>query len=374
MFCKNCGASINDGATFCEKCGAKQSTDSETMTQKTNDIPQTDEDILKDFDENVYAASKYLHLRDGISMFDARKRIARAKKNSAHQVSGDSGSFLKNRLKKIVIISAIVLLALWILRSLICFHEWTEATCETPITCVKCGKAKGESLGHDWINATCTESKTCSRCKKTSGKPLGHNADFKTVKEPTCSEEGLKEGYCKRCKEKVSESIERLPHTPSGKWEIAEKATIDSPLGMRVQYCTVCGDVAQEETYTLTEAEKLSALKEACKTYSYKEVARNPDAYTGKYAYFKGEVTQVVQDETATEHSVYRVSVTNNGYFWTDAVMVIFEGEMEDSSRLIEDDIVKMYGKLDGMYTYETVMGDSLTIPLFRAQHIERVN
>lgn len=374
MYCKNCGAQINDGAVFCEKCGAKQIDQSEADAQKPDTVPQTDEEIIKDFEGNVYAASKYLHLRDGISMKEAKKRI-----KAVQQFGPTHGNDSANRasIKKPVLIGVTIVFGLFLVFQIInhiCFHEWSAATCETPITCVKCGKTKGESLGHDWIDATCTNPSTCSRCKKTSGKALGHDADFKVVQKATCSEEGLEEGYCKRCKETVSNTIDRLPHTPSGKWEITEKATLGSLMGLRVQYCTVCGEVAKEETYTLTEAEKLTALKSACKSYSFKEISRNPDSYSGKYAYFKGEVSQVVQDSSSTQYAMYRVSVTNNGYFWTDAIMVVFEGEMEDGSRLIEDDIVKMYGKLDGMYTYETVMGDSLTIPLFRAQHIERVN
>ena len=61
-------------------------------------------------------------------------------------------------------------------------------------------------------------------------------------------------------------------------------------------------------------------------------------------------------------------------YYWTDAIMVIFEGSLADGSRLIEEVVVKMYGKLDGTYTYETVFGASMTVPLYRAKYIERVD
>lgn len=51
-------------------------------------------------------------------------------------------------------------------------HEWTEATCTEPKTCVKCGETEGEALGHLWVDATYKEPKTCSRCGMTEGDPL----------------------------------------------------------------------------------------------------------------------------------------------------------------------------------------------------------
>lgn len=55
-------------------------------------------------------------------------------------------------------------------------HEWEEATCTEPKTCVKCEKEDGEPLGHMWSDATCTEAKTCSVCGETEGSALGHKA------------------------------------------------------------------------------------------------------------------------------------------------------------------------------------------------------
>ena len=61
-----------------------------------------------------------------------------------------------------------------------CNHEWQEASCETPRTCIKCGETEGEALGHDWIPADCEHPETCARCGTTIGEPTEHtwqNAD-----------------------------------------------------------------------------------------------------------------------------------------------------------------------------------------------------
>ena len=53
-------------------------------------------------------------------------------------------------------------------------HEWKDATCLTPKTCVTCGETEGTALGHKWQEATCLTPKICMVCGKTEGTALGH--------------------------------------------------------------------------------------------------------------------------------------------------------------------------------------------------------
>ena len=64
-----------------------------------------------------------------------------------------------------------------------------------------------------------------------------------------------------------------------------------------------------------------------------------------------------------------RVDITKTRWRYDDTILVSYEAQKGDS-RILEDDIVTMYGYLGGMYTYETVMGSSLTVPLFYAKYI----
>ncbi len=61
------------------------------------------------------------------------------------------------------------------------YHDWKNANCENPKTCLTCGKTSGSPLGHDWKTATCDAPKICVVCRKTSGSALGHS-----WKEATC--------------------------------------------------------------------------------------------------------------------------------------------------------------------------------------------
>lgn len=120
--------------------------------------------------------------------------------------------------KKITVLAAFFLLTLLLTGCIFHKHEWAEATCEEPKTCVKCGETEGEPLGHDVIEATCTEPQTCARCGKTKGKPLGHDWEEATCTTPKT---------CKRCGETEGSPLEH-------DWA---PATVDAP-----KTCRNCGE------------------------------------------------------------------------------------------------------------------------------------
>lgn len=67
-------------------------------------------------------------------------------------------------------------------------HEWVEATCEAPITCVKCGKTDGAPKGHSWLGATCIAPEICADCASTRGEALGHNwSEASCIVPKTCT-------------------------------------------------------------------------------------------------------------------------------------------------------------------------------------------
>ena len=55
-------------------------------------------------------------------------------------------------------------------------HNWQDATCESPKTCITCGLTEGEALGHNYI------------------------LEDKIVVAPTCTEDGYSYTYCTRCR------------------------------------------------------------------------------------------------------------------------------------------------------------------------------
>jgi len=71
-------------------------------------------------------------------------------------------------------------------------HQWKEADCIHPKTCLTCGKTDGEALGHDWLAATCEVPKICSVCGQSEGEKLPHTwLDANCLAPQTCSGCGI---------------------------------------------------------------------------------------------------------------------------------------------------------------------------------------
>ena len=113
-----------------------------------------------------------------------------------------------------------------------------------------------------------------------------------------------------------------------------------------------------------TIAEGKEEFKALCNKYAYKEVFRKIENYTGKYAQFTGEVNQVLEDD---DYFQIMMSVTKDEWgYYDDSIMVIINKDNFDE-RILEDDIITVYGVIGDAYTYETVLGVQRTIPSFEA-------
>lgn len=137
------------------------------------------------------------------------------------------------QIRKLLISCVIMILTLTVTGCCIS-HEWQEATCEKPKTCVKCGKTEGEALGHKWEPATCTTPKTCSVCGKTEGDALGHKwEDATCTKAKTCS---------------ICEETEGKPLGHSVDDWVIEKR---DGKNMKIKYCKNCGEELEKKEYVL---------------------------------------------------------------------------------------------------------------------------
>ena len=245
-------------------------------------------------------------------------------------------------------------------------HKWVDATCTEPKTCSVCGETEGKALGHKWVDATCTEPKTCSVCGETEGKTLGHTVEKREVsREATCAEVGIENGTCKVCGKTVERKIDKKEHTP-GEWVVVTEAT-ETTKGVKKQSCSVCGAEIKTESFTLTPEEIAANYKAKCQAYSYDEIARDPDKYLGTYGKYTGKVIQVLEDGTDVQ---LRVNITQGKYTYEDTIYVSYT-RTSGESRILEDDIITIYGQNGGTISYEAVSGATITIPLVFAKYIE---
>ncbi|MBE6915993.1 MAG: zinc ribbon domain-containing protein [Ruminococcaceae bacterium] len=109
--------------------------------------------------------------------------------------------------------------------------------------------------------------------------------------------------------------------------------------------------------------------KASCTFVSYKDIARNPNNHVGQKAVFTGKVIQV---QESGKRVVLRVSVTKGEYgIWDDTVYVDYRRKEENESRVLEDDIITMYGEIQGIKEYTSVLGSQISIPHMQAEYIE---
>lgn len=124
----------------------------------------------------------------------------------------------------------------------------------------------------------------------------------------------------------------------------------------------------------MSEAE----YKAKCVEISYSDLARNPDAKKCEYFKFTGEVIQVAEYSKTVN---LRVNVTPVYYsddhsgdplYYEDTIYVV-TSLTEDGNRILEGDVISVYGVCTGLYTYKSVLGAQVSIPGIDAEYWELI-
>lgn len=128
--------------------------------------------------------------------------------------------------------------------------------------------------------------------------------------------------------------------------------------------------LAEERAKAEAEAAKKAAAEEAeaNKGYetgiTYNQLARTPDDYEGKKVKFTGKVVQMMDGGAEIN---LRVAV-NSDY---DLILFVYYPSSLTKTRVLENDIITLYGVSEGLYTYKSTMGGNITIPLIKVEKIE---
>lgn len=129
---------------------------------------------------------------------------------------------------------------------------------------------------------------------------------------------------------------------------------------------------AQEEQKKAEQEAKINeekAFKDSCKTYKYKEIARNPDKYKGKNVKFTGKVMQV--SEGWFNSVTILLQVTKNEYGWYEDTVYCNYTYKDGEDKILEDDIITIYGTCEGDTSYISVLGSSITIPEVNIKYLK---
>ena len=108
-----------------------------------------------------------------------------------------------------------------------------------------------------------------------------------------------------------------------------------------------------------------------CEEVNYKQLVRNPDKFKGQKVVYMGKVSEVIDPDNDL---ILRVNVTKNeNEQWDDTIWVNYT-KPAGSNRILEDDIVQLWGVIKGLRQYQAVLGNQISIPEIDARDIVIIN
>ncbi len=99
---------------------------------------------------------------------------------------------------------------------------------------------------------------------------------------------------------------------------------------------------------------------------SYDDIARNPEDHRGNRYQMTGSVIESQEDAGTV---MLRIATSTNGY--DDIILVTFDSSLLGGSRILEDDNVTVYGISTGIFSYESVLGATISVPSMLVENIE---
>ncbi|MBR2796293.1 MAG: peptidoglycan-binding protein [Clostridia bacterium] len=125
--------------------------------------------------------------------------------------------------------------------------------------------------------------------------------------------------------------------------------------------------IADADTQTALFADDAPKAK-VYQSLDYKAMSRDPDTYEGNLYKFDGKVVQVMEQSQTDGTTLVALRVASKGRYDDVVYVIYYRGSGE--ARILEDDKVTVYGTSKGLYTYETVMGAEVTIPMILADSV----
>ncbi|KIL43095.1 hypothetical protein [Jeotgalibacillus campisalis] len=116
---------------------------------------------------------------------------------------------------------------------------------------------------------------------------------------------------------------------------------------------------AEEKAAAEAEAERKAEEEERIgydTGITYEQLARTPDEYMDSKVKFYGKVVQVMEGDGYTQ---IRLAVNED---YDNIILGEFASSITDS-RILENDLITIRGLSDGLVSYESTMGGTITIP-----------
>lgn len=134
---------------------------------------------------------------------------------------------------------------------------------------------------------------------------------------------------------------------------------------------------------TTTEAETKVAVTESedefkasCKDIGYKKLLRTPEDYIGHRIVLTAKVQQIIDGGIFDDRKYYRIETDNDGsgYYYDDEYCM-YDMRVNDDMKILEGDVLKIYGEFAGLETMKRVItGSKDEVPTVNVYYIELIS
>lgn len=126
----------------------------------------------------------------------------------------------------------------------------------------------------------------------------------------------------------------------------------------KTEYSTTAEDITESsERQTYSDSDYKTGI-------TFDNISRNPKDYEGKLVYFTGEVVQLMEGD---DENQIRLAVDGD---YDKVILIGYDPEIT-TSRILEDDNIEIYGTSVGIFQYESVLGQTISIP---AVYVDKIN
>lgn len=138
-------------------------------------------------------------------------------------------------------------------------------------------------------------------------------------------------------------------------------------------------DAPSEPTQTEPPAQSkedyIADCLELNKDLGYKDLLRNPDNYVGQKVKVIVKISQIMDQSLFSSAKYYFGRTDNNGHGWYfDDEICFTDGRIDDDMKILEDDIVVIYGEFVGLKEFNRALtGSSTEMPVIEFKYIELV-
>lgn len=127
--------------------------------------------------------------------------------------------------------------------------------------------------------------------------------------------------------------------------------------------------IVNKETWTRLFSNNAPAVKtKTYKDFSFKEISRDPDAYKGISYKFSGKIVQLMESKIDDAYTQVDLRIATKGKY--DNVVYVKYRRPAGEARVLEGDKVTVDGTCGGLYSYTSLLGGEISLPLFNADSI----